>query len=629
MGRNRLPLPAYCHGVEASDLQQELQRLREALEVANRTAADIVASQTGVEALERLAEAARLSLGARYAAVGVASDSGDGLDEFVTVGLTQDEERAIGPRPRGAGVLGLLLTRTTPLRLEDLNTHPAAAGVPPNHPPMKSFLGVPILHGNRVLGSLYLTEKPGGFTETDEVTVQALSAFLAVAIRNLQLLKRQRSLLAGLMAAQEDERRALAYDLHDGLTQYVMAAHAQLETFQANRNEARLEAGVKYLKEAVIESRRLINGLRTLALDDLGLPGAVEQLLREEQARNGWTEANLTNNGVTGRLPLPMETALLRIAQEAIANIRKHARAHRVWVSLAREADALIMSIADDGIGFDPSEAPPAGRAYRASWHGGACPTVKWHSSSRKRAQPGNDYFRVDSSATGTKRAIPMNEISVVLVDDHAIWREGVKGMLEDTVFQVVGEASNGKEALEVVASTNPRLVLLDIRMAGGDGLEALEKLKANHPQTSVVMLTTYDNPTYMARAVAGGAAGYVLKGVSRGELLDTLEKVASGESLLSAQELVRSLRAVSDRAATVDLISPLTTREEEVLRLLATGLSNKEIAGVLYIAEATVKTHVEHIIGKLGVSDRVQAAVWAARQGIVTEKDLPELSVR
>lgn len=365
--------------MEAADLHNEIDRLREALEVANRTAADIVASQTGVEALARLADAARVSLGARYAAVGVASDAGDGLDEFVTVGLTAEEEQAIGPRPRGAGILGLLLTRTTPLRLENLTTHPAAAGVPPNHPTMESFLGVPILHGNRVLGSLYLTEKPGGFTETDEVTVQALSAFLAVAIRNLQMLKRQRALLAGLMAAQEDERRALAYDLHDGLTQYVMAAHAQLETYQANRNEARLEAGVKYLKEAVLESRRLINGLRTLALDDLGLAGALEQLLREEQTRNGWEEASLIHEGLTGRLALPLETALLRIAQEAIANIRKHARARRVTVSLLRERDALILRVTDDGAGFKPSEAPPQeghiglhGMAERARLLGGA-----------------------------------------------------------------------------------------------------------------------------------------------------------------------------------------------------------------------------------------------------------------
>ena len=219
--------------------------------------------------------------------------------------------------------------------------------------------------------------------------------------------------------------------------------------------------------------------------------------------------------------------------------------------------------------------------------------------------------------------------VSVLIVDDHAIWREGVKGMLEDTEFSVIGEAGSGKEAVALALSLRPTLVLLDIRMAGGDGLEALVALKKQDPALAVVLLTTYDNPTYMARAVAGGAAGYLLKGVGRAELLATLRQVASGESLLSAQELVRSLRNVGETAAKTDLISPLTTREEEVLRLLATGLTNREIGRILFIAEATVKTHVEHIIGKLGVSDRVQAAVWAARQGIVTEKDLPELSIR
>jgi signal transduction histidine kinase len=344
--------------VKATGQQQELQRLREALEIANQTAADIVTSHTGVEALERLAEAARVSLGARYAAVGVASEAGDGLEAFITVGLTPEEERVIGPKPRGVGVLGLLLTRTTPLRLEKLSAHPNSAGMPPGHPPMESFLGVPIRHSGRVLGSLYLTEKPGGFTETDEVTVQTLSTFLAVAIRNLQMLKRQRALLAGLMAAEEDERRALAYELHDGLTQYVMAAHAQLEIFQASRNEARLEAGIKYLKEAVVEARRLVNGLRTLSLDDLGLAGTLEQLLREEQARNGWEEASLTTEDLSGRLPLPVETALLRIGQEAISNIRKHARATRVLARLRREDDTLTLTVTDNGTGFTPGEVP-------------------------------------------------------------------------------------------------------------------------------------------------------------------------------------------------------------------------------------------------------------------------------
>jgi DNA-binding NarL/FixJ family response regulator len=204
------------------------------------------------------------------------------------------------------------------------------------------------------------------------------------------------------------------------------------------------------------------------------------------------------------------------------------------------------------------------------------------------------------------------NMVSVLLVDDHA---------MEDTEFVVVGEAANGQEALTAATQVEPRLILLDIRMAGGDGLDALVALKQQHPQTAVVMLTTYDNPTYMARAVAGGAAGYLLKGVDREEMLRALRAVMGGELLLSPKDLVHSLRNVSEAGtASGDLIVPLTDREQEVLRLVATGLSNKDIAAVLFVAESTIKTHVEHIIGKLGVSDRVQAAVWAARQGLMAQ---------
>ena len=208
--------------------------------------------------------------------------------------------------------------------------------------------------------------------------------------------------------------------------------------------------------------------------------------------------------------------------------------------------------------------------------------------------------------------------VPVMLVDDHAIWRGGVRSMLDDTEFQVIAEAGSGREALEVAREVKPRLTLLDIRMAGGDGLDALVALKREHPKMIVVMLTTYDNPTYMARAVAGGAAGYLLKGMERDEMLEALRSVANGETLLSAQELVRALRGVSENAAgSKDLVVPLTEREEEVLRLLSTGLSNRDMGSVLFVAESTVKTHVEHILGKLGVSDRVQAAVWAARHGL------------
>lgn len=332
-------------------------------QVSDRIHTEILASQTGEEALRQFAESARLLIGARYCAIGVARVDGEGLEEFLTAGLTPEQEQAIGAKPRGVGVLGLLLGQNTPLRLTRVSDHPNSSGFPPGHPPMQGFLGVPIRYEQTTLGSIYLAEKPTGFTEEDEKTIQALSMHLAVAIRNWQLLKRQRSLVAGLIAAQEEERRAVAYDLHDGLTQYVMAAHMHLSAFQRTyqptgltEGDDDLTLGLKYLKDAVVESRRLVNGLRSLALDDMGLAGALAQLVQEEKSRAGWAEADFLHNVEGERFATPIVTALYRVAQEALTNARKHAGARCVQVSLLRDDDSLLsLTVGDDGCGFDLS----------------------------------------------------------------------------------------------------------------------------------------------------------------------------------------------------------------------------------------------------------------------------------
>ncbi len=341
------------------------------LDTANRVALDILASRTGVEALHHIAEAARILAGAQYAALGVARADGPGLLEFVTVGLTTEQERAIGPRPKGEGVLGLLLRRSEPLRLDMVGGHPASVGFPANHPVMESFLGVPIRRGKAVLGSLYLTNKQGGgsFTEADEAAVEALGTHAAIAIYNLRMIARQRALVNGLITAQEEERRAMAYELHDGLTQYVMASHAHLESFKRafeldKREKAlkELEQGMTYLKEAVVESRRLVNGLRMLALDDLGLAGAVEQLAREEKDRAGWEDAEFVHNVAHRRFETALETAIYRIAQEALTNARRHAQTKRVRVMLLMKpgensnSPLLHLEVRDWGIGFVPED---------------------------------------------------------------------------------------------------------------------------------------------------------------------------------------------------------------------------------------------------------------------------------
>jgi DNA-binding NarL/FixJ family response regulator len=219
---------------------------------------------------------------------------------------------------------------------------------------------------------------------------------------------------------------------------------------------------------------------------------------------------------------------------------------------------------------------------------------------------------------TAPQQAPAPQAVPVVLVDDHAIARAGVRALLEETEFTIAGEAASGREALVVVREVQPRIVLLDIRMADGDGLEALVALKREHPRTAVLMLTTYDDPGFMARAIAGGAAGYLLKGVGRDDLLGALRAVASGDTLLKMEDLRQALARVVEHPASAEgPFEPLTHREEEVLRLLALGLSNREIAAQLFVADSTVKTHVQNISAKLGVSDRVQAAVWAVRRGL------------
>lgn len=369
---------------EASAREQAAARNRAlVLETANNVALNILASRTGVEALHHIVEAARQLAHARYAALGVARSDGQGLSAFITTGLSVEEEARIGPRPQGTGILGLLLQRSEPLRIDNLGAHSDSGGFPPNHPPMTSFLGVPIRRGDAVIGSLYMTDKENGqpFTEEDTVAVQALGAHAAVAIHNTHLLSRQRALVKGLIAAQEEERRAVAYDLHDGLTQYVMASHAHLETFRrahGTGNEAKaareLDQGLRYLKEAVIESRRLVNGLRSLMLDDLGLAGALEQLLADEKVRASWTDAAFLHNVTGQRFDKMLETTVYRVTQEALTNARKHAHTERVRLMLIAENETttgipqMTLEIRDWGQGFVPAE--KTGDYSRVGLHG-------------------------------------------------------------------------------------------------------------------------------------------------------------------------------------------------------------------------------------------------------------------
>ena len=208
--------------------------------------------------------------------------------------------------------------------------------------------------------------------------------------------------------------------------------------------------------------------------------------------------------------------------------------------------------------------------------------------------------------------------IKVVIADDHEVVRSGLKSLLAGTDIKVVGEASTGEAAVRMALKHEPHVVLLDIRMPDGDGLNALGRIKLDRPDMPILILSTYDNPTYVARAVALGASGYLLKGTSRDKLLEAIRTAAAGETAWTREELRRVTGALATPRLAADVEVPLTQRESEVLRQLAFGLTNKEIAQALHISYETVKEHVQHILRKIGVTDRTQAAVWAVRKGLV-----------
>ena len=207
--------------------------------------------------------------------------------------------------------------------------------------------------------------------------------------------------------------------------------------------------------------------------------------------------------------------------------------------------------------------------------------------------------------------------IDVLIADDHEVVRAGLASLLDGSDIKIVAEATNGKEAFTKAVKHKPDVILLDVRMPDEDGLKALDRIHKKLPKTPVIMLSTYDNPTYIARSVAMGAADYLLKGCSRRDLIATIRAAAAGLTPTRQGETRRVAKTLEKRLQREDDF-PLTDREMQVLRHIALGLSNKEIAMTLEISVETVKEHVQNILRKIGVSDRTQAAVWAVRRNLV-----------
>ena len=314
--------------------------------------------------LERIVQSAVELVDATYGALGVLDDTGTRLAQFITVGIDAETHATIGNLPEGHGILGLLIVDAKPLRLPDLTEHPDSYGFPPNHPPMRSFLGVPIRLRNEVFGNLYLTDKHSGevFTDVDEELVIGLAAAAGVAIDNARLHAKLHEL--GLV----EDRERIARDLHDTVIQRLFATGMSLQgsvrLVQSDPSTAvaRIEAAVDDLDVTVKHIRTAIFGLEQARVDDdYGLRNRVLSLVRDASRALGFEPRVLLDGPVDTGVGPRVGSELVATLREALSNVARHARASKVEVEVVVVDGEVCLRVIDDGIG-PPDDAAPRGK---------------------------------------------------------------------------------------------------------------------------------------------------------------------------------------------------------------------------------------------------------------------------
>ncbi len=336
-------------------MSERLKRQNRELLALHGASVDVTSELSLDAVLKKVVDQSRNLVGAKYGAVSVVGEDGR-IQSFVTSGITQEEREAIGPPPVGHGVLGEVLHEGQRLRLEDISKHPRSFGFPPNHPMMKTLLAVPITCKGPFVGNLYLAEKENGelFTNDDEKTLERFAVQAAIAIDNAHLHQQ----VANLAVAQE--RLRIAHEMHDGIAQVLGYVNTKVQAAHEYLRRGKSEEASVQLRELAVSAREAYADVREAIVDLRTLPGPQQSFIEVMRDYiDHWKEQSGINAQLTidGDITLDpgAELQLVRIIQESLANVRKHSRATAVTVDVRRRDAHLVVTISDNGVGFNPA----------------------------------------------------------------------------------------------------------------------------------------------------------------------------------------------------------------------------------------------------------------------------------
>jgi signal transduction histidine kinase/DNA-binding NarL/FixJ family response regulator len=522
--------------------------------------------------------------------------------------------------PLTEGTTGAVVARRGPVIFEDYGDVPGGHVRPEDREELKGVIGVPIWWRGSIVGScvVFTRDPDRAFVHEDAELLELFAKHAAIAITNARLHEAAESEARAEAAATE--RNRMAREVHDTVAQGLVSVLLQIREAQGSIAEGRPDEASGALAEAraaaeVVfeETRRSVLGLAPSPLEGRSLEEALELEIAWAN-RTGVLEARLVTAG-TPRVPdHDVAHTLFRIAQEALTNAIRHARATSVGVGLVYSPTGVSLLVQDDGAGFDRAQVVEDGEAHALGLGGMAERALLLGGTLELESTPGwGTRIRawIPSASETTEDVDRTTQpVRVLVVDDHAMTRAGIARLLSrsDPALRVVGEAGSGEQAVLEWRKLRPDVVLMDLQMLDGDGIDAIARIRAEDATASIVALTAFASDDLVAGAFRAGARGYIGKEASEVELVRAVRAASRGEMVVSGVAVER----LHSHLNGVDGAHGLTDRERQVLLLLERGSTDREIAAALTISVKTVEKHVGSILRKLGAQNRTQAVARA-----------------